>query len=186
MDSIGEVPGGPVRAWFVDNDKWMDITAQGTTYTLLMGRPDDYEPLNGMTIDESMRVQHLQQLRDTSKNRPYLQIFNVDATPVLCADGTPMKAYASSAENPRWLQRTPEGKTEERFTSPPRSAKPSSGATTPSSGSTTASGSTPGSGAGKTASGAGETASIAPVGLAGYQPDHGFVRWASNKKRNVY
>ena len=184
----------------------MDITAQGTTYTLLMGRPDDYEPLNGMTIDESMRVQHLQQLRDTSKNRPYLQIFHVDGTPVLCADGTPMKAYASSTENPTWLQRNSKGETEERFTSPPRSAKPSSGATTPWSSSTTASGagktssgSTPGSGAdntssgstprsdaGKTASGAGETASIAPVGLAGYQPDHGFVRWASNKKRNVY
>ena len=165
-----------------------------------MGRPADYEPLDGMTIDESMRVQYLQQLRDTSRtHRPYLQIFNVDATPVLCADGTPMKAYASSAENPSWLQRTPEGKTEERFTSPPRSAKPSSGATTPSSGSTTASGSTPGSGAdttssgstpgsgaGKTATGAGKTASIGPIGLAGYQADHGFVRWASNKKRNVY
>ena len=171
----------------------MDITAKGTTYTLLMGRPDDYEPLNGMTMDESMRVQHVQQLRDTSRtHRPYLQIFNVDATPVLCADGTPMKAYASSAENPTWLQRTPEGLTEERFTSPPRSAKPSSGSTT-ASGSTpgsgadkTSSGSTPGSGAGKTASGAGKTASIRPIGLAGYQADHGFVRWASNKKRNVY
>ena len=185
-----------------------------------MGRPADYEPLDGMTVDESMRVQHLQQLRDTSRtHRPYLQIFDVDATPVLCADGTPMKSYASSAKNPTWLQRTPEGKTEERFTSPPRSAKPSSGATTPSSGSTTASGSTPGSGAdktssgstpgsgagktasgstpgsdaGKAASGAGKTASIRPIdfptepiGLAGYQPDHGFVRWASNKKRNVY
>ena len=179
----------------------MNITARGTTYTLLMGRPDDYEPLNGMTIDESMRAQHLQQLRDTSRtHRPYLQIFNVDGTPVLCLDGTPMKAYASSAEHPTWLQRNSKGETEERFTSPPRSAKPSSGATTPWSSSTTASGadktssgstpgsgaSTPGSGAGKTASGAGETASIAPVGLAGYQPDHGFVRWASNKKRNVY
>ena len=165
----------------------MDITARGTTYTLLMGRPADYEPLDGMTVDESMRVQCQAQVRDTSRtHRPYLQIFHVDGTPVLCADGTPMKSYASSAENPTWLQRNSKGETEERFTSPPRSAKPSSGATTPSSGSTTASGSTPGSGAGKTASGAGKTASIRPIGLAGYQADHGFVRWASNKKRNVY
>ena len=76
MDSIGDVPGGPVRAWFANNDEWMNITARGTTYTLLMGRPADYEPLDGMTIDESMRVQYLQQLRDTPEKESVKAIYN--------------------------------------------------------------------------------------------------------------